>query len=108
MIEDAQARQRSNYRPVALRLALCAAFLLCGSIARAQSVAFINPGKSDEIYLATPTQGMQALAKSLGMTFQVQYARREHLETLEIARELVALPAAKRPPYLLITNGYAV
>jgi ABC-type sugar transport system substrate-binding protein len=108
MIEDAQARQRSNYRPVALRLALCAAFLLCGSIARAQSVAFINPGKSDEIYWATATQGMQAVAKSLGMTFEVQYAQREHLKTLEIAREMVARPADKRPEYIVITNDYAV
>jgi ABC-type sugar transport system substrate-binding protein len=108
MIEDAQARQRSNYRPVALRLALCAAFLLCGSIARAQSVAFINPGKSDEIYWATATQGMQAAAKSLGMTFEVQYAQREHLKTLEIAREMVARPADKRPEYIVITNDYAV
>ena len=108
MIEDAQARQRCNHRPVALRLALCAAFLLCGSIARAQSVAFINPGKSDEIYWATATQGMQAVAKSLGMTFEVQYAQREHLKTLEIAREMVARPADKRPEYIVITNDYAV
>jgi ABC-type sugar transport system substrate-binding protein len=108
MIEDAQARQRSNHRPVALRLALCAAFLLCGSIARAQSVAFINPGKSDEIYWATATQGMQAVAKSLGMTFEVQYAQREHLKTLEIAREMVARPPDKRPEYIVITNDYAV
>src|SRR5438445_4159924 len=108
MIQDAQARQRSTYRPVALRLALCAAFLLCGSIARAQSVAFINPGKSDEIYWATATQGMQAVAKSLGMTFEVQYAQREHPKTLEIAREMVARPADKRPEYIVITNDYAV
>jgi len=108
MIEDAQARQRSNHRPVALGLALCAALLLCGSIARAQSVAFINPGKSDEIYWATATQGMQAVSKSLGMTFEVQYAQREHLKTLEIAREMVARPADKRPEYIVITNDYAV
>src|SRR6516225_11153592 len=107
MTEDAQARQRSNHRPVALRLALCAAFLLSGSIARAQSVAFINPGKSDEIYWATATQGMQAVAKSLGMTFEVQYAQREHLKTLEIAREMVARPAGKRPEYIVITDDYS-
>ena len=69
MIEDAQERQRPNYRAVALCLAVCAAILLCCSVARAQSVAFINPGKSDEIYWVTATQGMQAAAKSLGMTF---------------------------------------
>jgi ABC-type sugar transport system substrate-binding protein len=108
MTEDAQERQQSNYRAVALRFALCAAVLLCGSVARAQSVAFINPGKSDEIYWVTATQGMQAAAKSLGMTFEVQYAQREHLKTLEIAREMVARPAEKRPEYIVITNDYAV
>src|SRR5437016_13076270 len=108
MIEDAQARQRSTYRPVALRLALCAAFLLCGSIARAQSVAFINPGKSDEIYWVTATQGMQAAAQSLGMTFEVRYGERDHLRHLDIARDLVARPADKRPQYIVFTDDYAV
>src|SRR5258708_13047745 len=51
---------------------------------------------------------MQAVAKSLGMTFEVQYAQREHLKTLEIAREMVARPADKRPEYIVITNDYAV
>jgi ABC-type sugar transport system substrate-binding protein len=114
MIEDAQERQQSqkrqqsDYRAVALWLALCAAILLGDSAARAQSVAFINPGKSDEIYWMTATQGMQAAAKSLGMTFEVQYAQREHLKTLEIAREMVARPAGRRPEYIVITNDYAV
>ena len=38
----------------------------------------------------TATQGMQAVARSLGMTFEVQYAQREPLKTFEIAREMVA------------------
>src|SRR5438309_3562648 len=108
MIEDAQERQQSNYRAVSLGLALCLAVVLCGSVARAQSVAFINPGKSDEIYWVTATQGMQAVARSLGMTFEVQYAEREHLKTLDIAREMVARPSGKRPEYIVITNDYAV
>jgi ABC-type sugar transport system substrate-binding protein len=108
MTEDAPERQQSNYRAVSLRVALCAAALLCGSVARAQSVAFINPGKSDEIYWVTATQGMQAVAKSLGIIFEVQYAQREHLKTLEIAREMVARPTGKRPEYIVITNDYAV
>jgi len=108
MTEDAQEHQQSNYRAVAFCLALCIATLLCGSVARAQSVAFIDPGKSDEVYWVTATQGMQAAAESLGMTFEVQYAQREHLKTLEIAREMVARPAGKRPEYIVITNDYAV
>jgi ABC-type sugar transport system substrate-binding protein len=82
--------------------------LLYASGAPAQTVAFINPGKSDEIYWVTATQSMQAAAKSLGMAFEVQYAQREPLRTLQIARELVARPAGKRPEYIVITDDYAV
>jgi ABC-type sugar transport system substrate-binding protein len=88
--------------------ALCLSVLLYASGAAAQSVAFINPGKSEEVYWVTATQSMQAAAKSLGMAFEVQYAQREPLKTLEIARELVARPAGKRPEYIVITDDYAV
>jgi hypothetical protein len=67
MIEDAQERERSSDRAVTLCLALCLAILLYGSVAWAQSVAFINPGKSDEIYWMTATEGMQAAAHSLNV-----------------------------------------
>jgi ABC-type sugar transport system substrate-binding protein len=99
---------RSSDRAVAACLVLFLLALLCGSAARAQSVAFINPGKSDEIYWVTATQGMQAAARSLGMTFEVQYAQREPLKTFEIARALVARPADKRPEYIVITDDYSV
>lgn len=95
-------------RAVALRLGLCLAFLLWPPAVRAQSVAFINPGKADEIYWVTASQGMEAAAKSLGMNFEVQYAQREPLKTLEVARELAARPAGKRPEYVVITDDYAV
>jgi len=95
-------------RAVSLGLALCLAVVLWGSVARAQSVAFINPGKSDEVYWVTAAQAMQAAARSLGMTFEVQYAQREPLKTLEIAREMVARPAGKRPEYIVITDDYSV
>jgi ABC-type sugar transport system substrate-binding protein len=51
---------------------------------------------------------MQAAARSLGMTFEVQYAQREPLKTLEIAREMVARPAGKRPEYIVVTDDYSV
>ena len=95
-------------RAVSLGLALCLAVVLCGSVARAQSVAFINPGKSDEVYWVTAAQAMHAAARSLGMTFEVQYAQREPLKTLEIAREMVARPVSKRPEYIVITDDYSV
>ena len=56
----------------------------------------------------TATQAMQAAAHSLGMTFEVQYAQREPLKTLDIAREMVARPAGKRPEYIVITDDYSV
>jgi hypothetical protein len=92
----------SYYRSGTLGLVLSLGILLCPALAVAQSVAFINPRKSTEIYWVTAcglyqstrrgTQSMQAAAKSLGMAFEVQYAEREPLKTLDIARALVALP----------------
>jgi len=108
MFAEVPQPQLAGRRAVSLSLALCLAVLLCGSVARAQSVAFINPGKSDEIYWVTATQAMQAAAHSLGMTFEVRYAQREPLKTLEIAREMVARPAGKRPEYIVITDDYSV
>ncbi len=108
MIAEAPRPWQSSRRAVELGLALCLTVLLWGSVARAQSVAFINPGKSGEIYWVTATQAMQAAAHSLGMTFEVQYAQREPLKTLEIAREMVARPAGKRPEYIVVTDDYSV
>ena len=108
MFAEVPQPQLAGRRAVSLSLALCLAVLLCGSVARAQSVAFINPGKSDEIYWVTATQAMQAAAHSLGMTFEVRYAQREPLKTLEIAREMVARPAGKRPENIVITDDYSV
>jgi ABC-type sugar transport system substrate-binding protein len=108
MVENGREQEQSYHRTGPLGLALSLAVLLCPAVAHAQSVAFINPGKSEEIYWVTATQSMQAAAKSLGMAFEVQYAQREPLKTLEIARELVARPTGKRPEYVVITDDYAV
>src|SRR5258706_2245413 len=108
MFAEVPQPQQVGRRAVSLGLALCLAVVLCGSVARAQSVAFINPGKSDEVYWVTAAQAMQAAARSLGMTFEVQYAQREPLKTLEIAREMVARPAGKRAEYIAITDDYSV
>jgi ABC-type sugar transport system substrate-binding protein len=108
MFAEAAQPQQVRRRAVSLSLALGLAVVLCGSVARAQSVAFINPGKSDEVYWVTAAQAMQAAARSLGMTFEVRYAQREPLKTLEIAREMVARPAGKRPEYIVVTDDYSV
>ena len=72
----------------------------------AQRVAFVNPGKTDEAYWVAVSQAMQAAADSLGMTLQVHYTGRQHLRAFEIARSLVALPAAQRPEYVVFSNDY--
>jgi ABC-type sugar transport system substrate-binding protein len=108
MMEWGRKREGCCYRVRPGVAGLALSVLLYASGASAQTVAFINPGKSDEIYWVTAAQSMQAAAKSLGMAFEVQYAQREPLKTLEIARELVARPAAKRPEYIVITDDYAV
>src|SRR5213596_1259630 len=97
-----------NRRSIALGIIAALVILTTAAVASAQSVAFINPGKSDEIYWVTATQGMQAAAQSLGMAFEVQYAQRDHLKELDIARELVGRSANKRPQYIVFTDDYAV
>jgi ABC-type sugar transport system substrate-binding protein len=108
MTRDVRDREPSSPRAISAFLALCLGIALCGSAARAQSVAFINPGKSDEVYWVTATQGMKAAAQSLGMSFEVQYAQREPLKTLDIARALVGRAADQRPQYVVITDDYSV
>lgn len=76
--------------------------------ASALSVAFINPGKSDEAYWVAAAQSMQAAAQSLGMQLEVQFAERDHLRVLALARALVARPPAQRPDYVVFTNDNAI
>ena len=73
----------------------------------ALSVVFINPGKTDEAYWLAAGQSMQVSATSLGMDLEVQYAERNHLRALELARALVARPKDKRPDYAVFSNDYA-
>jgi ABC-type sugar transport system substrate-binding protein len=84
---------------------VCACML--GLPVHAESVAFINPGKSTEAYWLAAAQSMQVAAQSLGMQLEVRFAERDHLQALEIARELVARPKAQRPDYVVFSNDYA-
>jgi ABC-type sugar transport system substrate-binding protein len=74
--------------------------------AAAQSIAFINPGKSDEAYWVSAARAMDRAARSLGASFEVIYAERVHPRTLDIAREIAARPQGKRPDYVIVTNDY--
>src|SRR5258708_16456800 len=69
-----------------------------------QSIAFINPGKSDEVYWVTAARAMQAAAGNLGMRLQVLYAERDHLRTVQFAREIAARPREPRPDFVIMSN----
>jgi len=70
----------------------------------AQSIVFINPGRSNETYWVTAARAMEAAAANLGVKLETKYAERDHLRTIEFARQLAALPAASRPDFAIITN----
>ena len=73
----------------------------------AMSVAFINPGKSDEVYWLTAARAMEAAAGSLGIHFENHFAERQHPRALDIAKQIIARPPAERPDYVIFSNDYA-
>lgn len=81
--------------------------LLLALPAMAMSVAFLNPGKSDEVFWLTSTRMMEQAAKGLDVKLEVFYAERQHLKILEVARQIIARPVAQRPDYVIFSNDYA-
>ena len=63
----------------ALRGCAAAVLWMVHSWVMAQSVVFINPGKTDEAYWVAAAQSMQQAARSLGMQLQVIYTERDRL-----------------------------
>lgn len=100
-------RQRLGARLVRSGALLLCGCLLVGTSVFAQSVLFINPGKSDEDFWVACSDAMQKAADSLGMQFRVQYAERERLAPLEMAHALAQLPASARPDYVIFSNDYS-
>jgi len=94
--------------PLRLAFALLLAALAAAVPVGAQKVAFINPGKSDEVYWVTAARGMSAAAEDLGLQLEVRFTERDHTRAIEIARELAARPSATRPDYVVITNDNAM
>lgn len=79
--------------------------IACFSLpAAALTVAFVNPGKKDEVYWLTASQAMQSAADSLGIQLEVFYAERDHLRQVDIVRMLAARPVAARPDYVVLGN----
>ncbi|MDM4766015.1 ABC transporter substrate-binding protein [Pelomonas sp. SE-A7] len=72
--------------------------------ALSQTVAFINPGRSDEPFWLGASQAMQAAAHSLAVPLEVLYAEREPERALQLARDIAARPAGQRPDYVILVN----
>lgn len=89
------------------RLLIGIAGLLISLPVLAMSVAFINPGKSDEIYWVTAARAMEAAAKDLDIRLEVHFAERQHPRVLDIARQIIGRPAAERPDFVIFSNDYA-
>jgi len=109
-----RALRAGAQQPYAARVAACiyAAIVVCAAClplpAWSLSVAFINPGKSDEAYWVAVSQSMQAAAGALGMDLEIVYLQRDHARAVEVAREIVQRAPAQRPDYVLLGNegGY--
>ncbi|MFZ6875573.1 ABC transporter substrate-binding protein [Undibacterium sp. Di27W] len=82
--------------------------LLAPATLMAMTVTFLNPGKSDEVYWVTASNCMMTAARNLGVQLEVIYAERDHLKTLELARQIAARPLNARPDYVILSNDYAV
>jgi ABC-type sugar transport system substrate-binding protein len=77
---------------------------LSSQVARALTVGFINPGRSDEAYWVAAAQAMQAAALSLNIKLEMHFAEREPTRALAIAQEIAARPKSLRPDYVILVN----
>ncbi|MBB5203099.1 ABC-type sugar transport system substrate-binding protein [Inhella inkyongensis] len=87
---------------------MATSLLLCALRAEAQRVAFINPGRSDEVFWRTAGQAMQAAADSLGMRFEQQFAERDPARALALAWQIAVRPPAERPDFVVLVNEKGV
>ena len=73
-----------------------------GSAARAESVLFLSPGKTQEAFWTSYAQFMQAAARDLGIDLQILYSQR--MPELTVAQARQALQGPDRPDYLVFVN----
>lgn len=90
-----------------MRILLAVAGWLVCLPAMALSMAFINPGKSDEVYWVTAAHAMESAARDLGVKLEVLYAERQHPRVLDFARQIIARPRQERPDFVIFSNDYA-
>lgn len=87
-----------------MRLFVLMVTLLLGPPALAMSVAFVNPGRSDEPYWLDVSRVMHDAAAELGIELDIRYAERNFLREVELVREIIEDPAGRRPDYLVLAN----
>lgn len=80
--------------------------LLLATPSFALSVAFINPGQSNEAYWVSVAESMKVAVESLGITLEMRFIERDHQRALAIAQEIANRPKAARPDYVILTNDY--
>ncbi|MDO9329659.1 MULTISPECIES: ABC transporter substrate-binding protein [Pseudomonas] len=73
-----------------------------GPVAHAESVLFLNPGKTDEAFWISYSQFMQAAAKDLRIDLRILYSQR--MPELTVAQARLALQGPDRPDYLVFVN----
>ena len=95
-------------RCTALLLGMAVGMIFWAGPLSAMTVAFINPGKSDEVYWMTAARAMEAAARSLDIKLEVLYAERDHLRQVAFAQQLAARPPGQRPAYVIMSNDYAI
>ena len=72
------------------------------------AVVFINPGKPDEAYWAAASAMMEHAARNLGLQLEVQYADRDHVRGLALARQRAQRAPSARPDYVVFSNDYGM
>jgi ABC-type sugar transport system substrate-binding protein len=88
-------------------------FVLLGALSllvvmpiHATTVAFINPGNHDEPYWQSASSAMHAAAKQLGFQLEVNFAQRNPLRAIEIARLLAARTPERQPEVIVFSNDH--
>lgn len=97
-----------SWQAIAQSLSMAVACCAWHSLAAAQSVVFLNPGKSDEAFWVAASHAMHKAADSLGMQLQVLYGERNRLAPIAMAQQVAQRPQAERPDYVIFSNEYGV
>ena len=104
----ASARLRSYNMKYRLRIFTVLFLFAWNDQLCAMSVAFLNPGKSDEVYWLTAVRAMEAATRSLNLQLEVFNAERDHPRQIAFAQQLAERPQALRPDYVIMSNDFGV